>query len=80
MVKSFIYILSILLLISCNHKEKENGNYNIVSRWVPLRCGNSITKQLAQIAVELRNRALFKNFIQAKTGMTKKEIEAWYPD
>lgn len=58
----------------------ENGQYNIVSRWVPLHCGNDTTRQLALLGVDLRNKLMFKNYIQAKTEMTKKEIEQWYPD
>jgi len=58
----------------------ENGLYNIVSRWVPLNCGNDITRRLALIGVELRNKSQFKNYLQVRTGMTKKEIDQWYPD
>lgn len=58
----------------------ENGQYNIVSRWAPLNCGNSTTKQLALIGVTLRNKSLFKNYIQAKTKMSREKIEMWYPD
>ena len=43
----------------------ENGQYNIVSRWVPLSCGNNTTRQLALIGVYLRNKLLFKKYIQA---------------
>jgi len=58
----------------------EKGQYNLVSRWFPLNCGDEITQKLALIGVELRNRSLFKNYLQAKTEMTKKKIEEWYPD
>lgn len=58
----------------------ENGQYNIISRWVPLDCGNDITRQLALIGVDLRNKAGFKNYMQVKTGMTKDEIEESFPE
>jgi hypothetical protein len=58
----------------------ENGQYNIQTRWVPLNCGNSITRQLALIGVQLRDSSQFKDYLHVRTGMDKKEIDKWYPD
>lgn len=58
----------------------ENGQYNIVTRWLPLHCGNDVTRKLALIAIDLRTKSKFKNYIRAKTNMTTKEIDMWYPD
>ena len=58
----------------------ENGKYNIQTRWIPLHCGNSVTKQLATIGVQLRDSSQFKDYLHIRTGMSKKEIDEWYPD
>lgn len=58
----------------------ENGQYNIVSRWVPLSCGNDITHQLALLGVDLRQKSKLKGYLQVRTGMGKQELDEWYPD
>lgn len=58
----------------------ENGRYNILTRWVPLRCGNQNTKRLAEIGVRLRNKSQFKDYFHLQTKMPIEEIEEWYPD
>ena len=58
----------------------DNGQYNILRRWVPLNCGNDTTRQLALIGVELRKASQFKDYLRVRTGMTKKEIDWHYPD
>jgi hypothetical protein len=58
----------------------ENGKYNIVTRWVPMHCGNEITKQLAQIGLQLMKKSQFIDYLKVKTGADKKELEKWYFD
>jgi hypothetical protein len=58
----------------------ENGKYNIQTRWLPLDCGNAVTKQLALLGVQLRDSSQFKEYLHMKMGMTKKVIDDWYPD
>ena len=50
----------------------ENGKYNIVTRWVPMHCGNDITKQHAQIGLQLMKKSQFIDFLKVRTG---KKIE-----
>jgi len=58
----------------------ENGKYNIQTRWHPLRCGDSTTKELAKLCIQLRYVSQFKDYLQVRAGVTKKEIDDAYPD
>ena len=58
----------------------ENGQYNILTRWVPRHCGNEITKQLALIGVDLMNKSHFIDYLMIITGGNKKELQKWYFD
>jgi len=43
----------------------ENGKYNIISRWVPQDCGDSITKQLSYIGIHLGTLSRLDNMLVA---------------
>ena len=58
----------------------ENRRYNLVGRWAPLHCGNTTTKELASLVVELRKMARLKQYLKARTGMPEAETDEWYPD
>jgi hypothetical protein len=52
----------------------ENGKYNIISRWAPQDCGDSVTKQLSYIGIHLAKLSRLDNILVA-IGARRSDIE-----
>ena len=58
----------------------ENGRYNIITRWVPLHCGNQVTIQLGKLGVKIRDLSNLLDYAAINHKIEKKELENSYND
>lgn len=58
----------------------ENGKYNLISRWVPLHCGNQETIQLGKLGVKIRDLSKLLDYVALNYKTKKDELENSYND
>ena len=55
----------------------ENGQYNIIDRWVPQHCGGETTLQLGQLGLQIRDKSKILEIFALTYGIDRKKLGSY---